>query len=69
MSSSIITSFILFVPAVPSEIIDLAQQRVVAKTEKRYQDADAIRNRVMELGFEIKDKKGGEFDIIRRSMT
>lgn len=44
---------------VPEEIIMLAEERYNAKLEKQWDVADLLRNKVKELGFEIKDTKDG----------
>lgn len=44
---------------VPDEIIMLAEERYNAKLEKQWDIADLLRNKVKELGFEIKDTKDG----------
>lgn len=44
---------------VPAEILDLVQQRTLARQEKRWKDADALRARVTELGYEIEDTPQG----------
>jgi len=45
---------------VPSEVIELVNQRNEAKKAKEWELADSLRNQVTELGFSIKDVKGGE---------
>ncbi len=48
---------------IPSEITDLANKRKVAKANKDFKLADEIRQQIKDLGYELLDKKGGEFDI------
>jgi len=44
---------------VPQEILDLVEQRQQARKEKRWADADALRDRVTEAGYEIMDTPQG----------
>jgi cysteinyl-tRNA synthetase len=44
---------------IPEEIITLVQQRQQARQEKRWKDADAIREQVTQAGFEIEDTPQG----------
>ncbi|MDR0860585.1 MAG: hypothetical protein LBO09_06525 [Candidatus Peribacteria bacterium] len=44
---------------VPAEIVDLANQRVVAKQEKNYALADQLRNQIQSAGYTIKDTPTG----------
>jgi cysteinyl-tRNA synthetase len=50
--------------SVPQEIEELAQTRVQLKAEKKFKEADEIRDKVLELGFTIEDVKGGQFRIL-----
>ena len=45
--------------AVPDEIMALVQQRQQARAEKRWEDADGIRDQVSEVGYEIEDTPEG----------
>ncbi|MGD9317539.1 MAG: cysteine--tRNA ligase [Anaerolineae bacterium] len=47
------------VSAVPDEVKALAEQRQQARKEKRWQDADALRERIREAGYEIEDTAEG----------
>lgn len=47
------------VAKVPQEISELAEARKLAKQEKRYADADVIRQKITELGWVIQDNKEG----------
>jgi cysteinyl-tRNA synthetase len=49
--------------SIPEEIINLAIKRREAKANKDFKLSDEIRDRIKELGYELLDKKGGEFDI------
>lgn len=42
---------------IPEEIIKLAEERKIAKQEKNWAEADALRNLILEKGFAIKDTK------------
>jgi cysteinyl-tRNA synthetase len=44
---------------VPAEIMTLVEQRRQARLEKRWQDADALRQQLTEAGFEIEDTPQG----------
>lgn len=45
--------------SVPQEIIDLAEQRLQAKKDRNFALSDELRNKIKELGYEIKDSKDG----------
>ncbi|MFN2283990.1 MAG: cysteine--tRNA ligase [Anaerolineae bacterium] len=44
---------------IPDDIIVLVEQRTVARKEKRWQDADALRDQVTAAGYEIEDTPQG----------
>ena len=44
---------------VPVEVLELASARATAKAAKDWALADELRNRITELGFQVKDVKGG----------
>lgn len=44
---------------IPEEIKSLAEQRLQAKKEKNFALSDELRNKIKELGYEIKDSKEG----------
>ncbi len=44
---------------IPQEILDLAEQRKQAKKDKNFTLADEIRNKISELGYNIKDTRQG----------
>ena len=46
---------------VPKEVLDLVEQRKVAKANKDWASADAIRAKINELGYVVKDTKDGSF--------
>jgi len=50
--------------SIPVEVEDLARARAQMKVEKRYKEADEIRNRVLQMGFTIEDVQGGKFRIL-----
>ena len=50
--------------AVPQEVEELAQTRVEFKKEKKFKEADEIRDKVLALGFIIEDVQGGQFRIL-----
>jgi len=45
--------------AIPDDIMALVEQRAAARKEKRWQDADALRDQVTEAGYEIEDTPQG----------
>ena len=44
---------------IPAEVMTLVESRTLARKEKRWADADAIRNQVSTLGYEIEDTPSG----------
>ena len=44
---------------IPAEILALAEQRTLARTEKRWKDADALRDQITQAGYEIEDTSQG----------
>ena len=44
---------------IPAEIMALAEQRTLARTEKRWKDADALRDQITQAGYEIEDTPQG----------
>jgi cysteinyl-tRNA synthetase len=48
---------------IPAEIIQLAEKRKEAKAAKDFKLADELRQQIKDKGYELLDKKGGEFDI------
>ncbi len=51
---------------IPAEVTDLANQRKAAKANKDFKRADEIRQKITEMGYELLDKKGGEFEIKKK---
>jgi cysteinyl-tRNA synthetase len=49
--------------SIPEEIINLANKRKEAKANKDFKLSDELRQQIKDLGYELLDKKGGEFDI------
>lgn len=52
--------------AIPPEVLELVSKRAVAKESKDWELADSFRARISELGFEVKDVKGGDPEISRK---
>jgi cysteinyl-tRNA synthetase len=50
--------------SIPTEIEEMAQARVQLKAEKKFKEADEIRDKVLGMGFTIEDVKGGQFRIL-----
>lgn len=48
---------------IPAEIFELANRRKDAKAAKDFKLADDLRQQIKDKGYELLDKKGGEFDI------
>jgi cysteinyl-tRNA synthetase len=48
---------------VPEEVMELVVQRTEAKDSKDWDLADSLRARILELGFNVKDVKGGEPEV------
>jgi len=46
--------------SVPEEVLQLVSERTAAKDAKDWELADSLRSRITELGFAVKDVKGGE---------
>ncbi len=44
---------------IPADILELVQQRQVARAEKRWQDADRLREQIAAAGYEVKDTPQG----------
>jgi len=44
---------------VPDEIVELAEQRLAAKKQKNFTEADFLRNKILELGYLVEDNKDG----------
>jgi len=44
---------------VPDEIVELAEQRLAAKKQKNFIEADFLRNKILELGYLVEDNKDG----------
>ena len=45
---------------IPEEVLELVQSRTAAKDAKDWELADSLRSRITELGFAVKDVKGGD---------
>jgi cysteinyl-tRNA synthetase len=53
---------------VPAQVMELAKQRAELKAAKKYAEADATRAQIAELGYTVKDKAGGQFDVFRTTV-
>lgn len=51
---------------IPHNIISLAKRRIELKSMKQYQEADSLRNEILGLGYIIKDRKDGNFDVFQK---
>lgn len=49
---------------IPKEILNLAQERWIAKLNKNYTLADQLRQQLLQLGYEVKDNKT-DYDLIK----
>lgn len=45
---------------IPDEVMELVRSRTAAKEAKNWTNADALRNKIAELGYVVKDVKGGD---------
>mmetsp|Transcript_15337 Transcript_15337/g.22346 ORF Transcript_15337/g.22346 Transcript_15337/m.22346 type:complete len:646 (-) Transcript_15337:29-1966(-) len=52
--------------SIPDEVMELVQSRTDAKEAKDWDLADSLRSRITELGFAVKDVKGGGDPIVSR---
>jgi len=50
---------------VPEEVFKLGAERKEAKASKDWAKADSIRDKLLEMGYSIKDVQGGEFEFTR----
>lgn len=57
----------LLLADIPEEVISLAQQRFQLKSEKKYSESDVLRQKILELGYVIKDNKEG-YDLILKDL-
>ena len=46
--------------AVPAEVLDLVEQRRVARESKDFALSDSLRDQIHELGYEVRDAEGGQ---------
>jgi cysteinyl-tRNA synthetase len=46
-------------PVIPPEIMALVEEREQARSAKRWKDADALREQVRQVGYEIEDTPKG----------
>jgi cysteinyl-tRNA synthetase len=44
---------------IPAAVLELAERRQSARSERRWKDADTLRGRIAELGWEVKDTREG----------
>lgn len=57
---------IVDISTLPSNVIELANRRIELKNSKNFEEADKIRQELLNIGYVIKDKKGGAYDIYQR---
>ena len=48
---------------IPEEVLSLAEERKQAKINKNFADADSLREKIKSLGFEVLDKKQGNYEL------
>ncbi len=53
-------------PEAPPEVVELARERARARAERRFDDADELRGRIVEAGWIVRDSDG-EFQLVPRS--
>lgn len=51
--------------SIPNAVVSLAQERFQLKKEKKFADSDVLRQKILELGYVVKDKKDG-FDLVKK---
>ena len=51
---------------IPQEIIEIAENRKIAKQNKDWASADNFRDKILELGYIIKDKPNNEYELIKK---
>lgn len=51
---------------IPPEVLDLAEKRKSAKSSKDYAKADEYRHKISDLGFEVNDKKDGDYELTKK---
>ena len=44
---------------IPQNVIDLAQERLLARQQKDYARSDILREKILQLGYKVLDKKDG----------
>ena len=47
----------------PHDIKRLVEQRIMKKSEEKYEEADKLREEIKGLGYEMKDVKGGGYEV------
>ncbi|HET9675458.1 MAG TPA: cysteine--tRNA ligase [Gaiellaceae bacterium] len=52
-------------PEAPSEVVELAKERLRAREEGRFEDADRLRSEIEAAGWEVRDSEGG-FQLVPR---
>ncbi len=52
--------------AIPQEIIDIAQERKLARINKDYAKSDELRDKISSLGYTILDKPKNEYEIVKK---
>ena len=51
---------------IPQEIIEIAENRKIAKQNKDWASADNFRDKILELGYIVKDKPNNEYELIKK---
>lgn len=51
---------------VPAEVLEMLEKRKVAKSEKDWATADALKAQIIEAGYEVIDKAGGEVELRKK---
>jgi cysteinyl-tRNA synthetase len=52
---------------VPVNVKELAEKRIEYKLQKKFAEADSIRAELSELGYDVKDVKGGGYNVFYKS--
>lgn len=51
---------------IPKNVIDIAEKRKSERQNKNWKISDELRKKIMELGFDIKDKPNNEYELLKK---
>ena len=52
----------------PAEIVELAERRASARSERDFEASDRLRDELAERGWEMRDEPGGGHTLVRRDV-